>query len=277
MEENKINNTNEVSVISEEKPVKKRKRSSKFRTTKQQKIIRSSITILFFVAIFVGIYLALYFTGALQKIDSAEDIKNLILSGGMWSYAIFALIQFLQVTFIPIPAVVTTIAGALVFGPWITYIITIVTVLLGSMFAFWLGKKFGRKIIVWIAGKKDAEKWDKKLAQGNYLFVLMLLFPGFPDDILCMVVGATPMTFKFFMWANLATRPLIFAGMIFFGSGSIIPFSGWGIYVWVFLFIVMAVLLYLSVKYQKQIEASMINFAKKLKKLFSKKAPKDAN
>ena len=246
------------------------KTQKKLKTNTKQKVVRSLITLLVFVSIFVVIYLVLYYTGTLQKIDSAEDIKEFILQGGVWSYALFFAIQFLQVTFIPIPAIVTTVAGALVFGPWITYFISIVAVLLGSLFAFWLGKKFGRKIIVWIAGKEDAEKWDKKLEKGKYLFVLMLIFPGFPDDILCMVVGATPMTYKFFIFANLFTRPFIFIVITFFGSGTIIPFVGWGIYVWIALIITAIYLFYLSVKYQKQIEEFLINSANKLKKVFSK-------
>lgn len=252
------------------KPNKKQHADFKLKTTTKQKIIRSTISLLGFLSIFVAILLVLHFTGVLDKIDNPQDLKEVILSGGIWSYFIFMVIQFLQVTFIPLPALVTTVAGALVFGPWVTYFLSLISVILGSLFAFWLGKKFGRKLVVWIAGKKDAEKWNKKLSRGKYLFFLMLLFPGFPDDILCMLVGATPMTYKFFIISNLIARPIVFIPIVFLGSGTIIPYTGWGIPVWIGIVLLSAGLFYVSIRYQKQIEKFLIEKSKKLKELLSK-------
>lgn len=257
------------------KDTKKQPRKRKLKTTTKQKIIRGLITTVGFFSIFIIIFLILYFTGTLNKIDSVEDLKEIILQGGVWSHVIFVILQFLQVTFIPLPAAITTIAGALVFGPWITLALSLVAVMAGSIFAFWLGRKFGTKLIVWIAGEEDAKKWNKKLSQGKYLFFLMLLFPGFPDDILCMVVGATPMSYKFFIVSNLLTRPIIFAAIVFLGSGSIIPFTGWGIPVWIVLVLLAAFSFYASIKYEKRIETFLIDKSKKLKKLFTKSGSAD--
>lgn len=249
---------------------KKEVQKRKLKTTTKQKIIRGIITTVGFFSIFIVIFLILYFTGALDKIDSVEELKDFILRGGVWSHVIFVIIQFLQVTFIPLPAAITTIAGALVFGPWITLGLSLIAVMAGSIFAFWLGRKFGTKIIVWIAGEEDAKKWSDKLSQGKYLFFLMLLFPGFPDDILCMIVGATSMSYKFFITANLITRPIVFAVMVFLGSGSVVPFTGWGIPVWIVLILLAALSFYVSIKYEKQIETFLIDKSKKLKKMVTK-------
>ena len=78
----------------------------------KSKIIKISIIVICFVAIVLAIYLPLQFSGVLQKIDSAEELKEIILSGGVYSYLIFVGIQFLQTTILPIPAVITTIAGS---------------------------------------------------------------------------------------------------------------------------------------------------------------------
>lgn len=241
------------------------------KTSTKQKIIRSLISVLGFVGIFGIIFLILHFTGILDKLDTPQDLKELILQGGVWSYLVFMLIQFLQVTILPLPAIITTVAGALVFGPWVTYILSLISVLLGSLFAFYLGKKFGRKIVVWIAGEEDAKKWDEKLSKGKYLFFLMLLFPGFPDDILCMLVGATPMTYRFFMMCNVIARPIVFIPIVFLGGGTIIPYTGWGIPVWIVLIVLSAILFYLSIRYQEQIEIFFENLSKKIKDYFSKK------
>lgn len=229
------------------------------------KIWRTLLVVGIIAILFLAIFLPLYFTGALSKIRNAEELKNLILSGGVWSYLIFFVIQFLQVTFLPIPAAVTTVAGTLVFGPWITCGISFVAVMLASLFSFFLGRKVGKKIVVWIAGEKDYEKWAEKLGKGKYVFFLMMLFPVFPDDILCMVAGTTNMTWKFFTITNLITRPIGIFSTCFLGSG-IIPFKGLWLILWAFLLIACVVLFVLSYKYQPQIEAFILKLAKKFER-----------
>lgn len=232
------------------------------------KISKIIIVISILVCIALAIYLPLKLTGALDKISSAQELKDIILSGGAFSYIIFCLIQFLQTTILPIPAIVTTLAGVYVFGPWIAFWLSIVSVLLGSLFSFFLGRTLGTKIAYWIAGEESTKKWQQKLEKGKYVFFLMMLFPLFPDDILCLVVGATTsMTYRFFIITNLITRPIAIASTCFFGSGLIIPFSGWGIPVWIVLIILMAGLFFVSIKYESQIE----NFINKLASRLSKK------
>ncbi len=220
-----------------------------------------------FLLIGLAIYVPLKLSGALNSIDSIEKLKEIIISGGVYSYAIFFALQFLQTTFLPIPAMVTTIAGTLVFGPYITCIISIVSVILASIFSFFLGRKVGRKLIVWVAGEETTEKWQKKLDKGKFVFFVMMLLPVFPDDILCLLVGATTtMSYKFFIITNLITRPIAIVTTCFFGSGYIIPFSGWGIPVWIGLIIIIGVIFYLSFKYQEKIEGFIYKISHKITK-----------
>lgn len=93
---------------------------SKIKKETKSKLIKIGIIVLALVLIVLAIYLPLELTGTIDKIDSAEELGQIIRDGGVYSYIIFIVIQFLQVTFLPLPAVVTTVAGTLVFGPWIT-------------------------------------------------------------------------------------------------------------------------------------------------------------
>lgn len=231
------------------------------------KLIKLSIVVGALILLALAIYLPLELTGTIDKIDSAEKLRDIILEWGAYSYITFIIIQFLQVTFLPLPAVVTTVAGTLVFGPWITFGLSLLAVMLGSIFAFFLGRKVGRKLVVWVAGEKDAKKWEEKLSRGKYIFFLMMLFPIFPDDILCIVAGCIGMDWKFFLITNIITRPISIGTTCFFGSGQIIPFSGWGIPVWIVLAVLACVIFYLSFKYQPQIE----NFITKLADKMSRK------
>ncbi len=230
------------------------------------KLIKISVIVLILIAICLAIYLPLQLTGTLNKIDSAEELKEIILKGGAYSYLIFFVIQFLQVCLVPIPAIITTLAGTMVFGPWITSLISIIAVISASVFSFFLGKKIGRKLVVWVAGEEETKKWEEKINRGKYVFFLMMLFPFFPDDILCLVAGATGMTYKFFIITNIITRPIGIISTCFLGSGQLIPFSGWGIPVWIILIILGAILFYLSFKFQPQIENFVLKLAGKMDK-----------
>lgn len=235
------------------------------------KILKLSIILVVFVLIALAIYLPLKLSGTLDKISSAEELKNIILEAGIYSYIIFFIIQFLQVVLLPIPAFATTVAGTLVFGPLLASIISLVSVVSASIFAFFIGRRFGKKLVIWILGEEDTEKWRAKLERGKYVFFLMMLFPIFPDDILCLVVGATTtISYKFFIITNIITRPFAIFGTAYLGSGHLIPFSGWGIPVWIVLVAIGAFVFYLSIKYQPQIEDFINKLAHKLTHLFGK-------
>lgn len=239
-------------------------------------IIRGVIATSIIIVICVAFFLLFYLTGWYKYFDSTEKIEAIINSGGgVWSRTIFFAIQFIQVTFIPAPAMLTTIAGVFLFGPWQTVLLSIPAVVLGSMFAFFLGRKIGSPIINWVAGgKEEANKWKTMLSKGKYMFFLMMLFPLFPDDILCMVAGVTNMSWTFFIVTNIITRTINNFVMCFLTSGSIIPFSGWGIPVWIVLGIIMIILFVLSIKYQKNIELFLTNIANKMSKKHKNKKPK---
>ncbi len=223
----------------------------------KSKIIRSCIVFGAIALFLTLIYFILVWTGVWENINSVEKIRQLILSLGFWGRLTFVLLQFLQVTFIPIPSTITTLAGVLVYGPLQSAFLSLSGILLGSVLAFWLGRHFGRKLVVFMVGQETCEKWRKFLTNAKYSFVIMMLLPIFPDDILCLVAGLTDMSWAFFVITNLISRPSGILITCYLGSGDIIPFHGWGLGIWAVLAVLTAVLIYLSFKYQKQIEAFM--------------------
>ena len=167
---------------------------------------------------------------------------------------IFVLLQFLQVTFLPIPSTVSTLAGVLIYGPLETALLSLSGIILGSVFAFFLGRHFGRKLVVFMVGEQTCEKWVKFLSDAKYSFFIMMILPIFPDDVLCLVAGLTDMSWKFFVLTNLVTRPFAIFTTCYIGSGQLIPYHGWGLIVWAVIIVVVVILLYLSFRYKAQIE-----------------------
>lgn len=231
--------------------------------TKNKKIIRTLVIAFIFVAIVAIGYIVLKVTGVLELFDSAESLKELILGTGIWCRIVFMFIQFLQVTFLPIPAMITTIAGTLIFGPWETVFMSIVSIMLGRLFAFWIGRKFGMPVVKWMVGEQDANKWSQVLGRGKYTYFLMLLFPLFPDDILCMIAGITTMSWKFYIIANAISVVITNFSMCFFASGEIIPYSGWGIPVWIIVGVLLLGAIIYSFKYKDKIEEFVCKLGEK--------------
>ena len=87
------------------------------------------------------------------------------------------------------------------------------------MVAYWLGKIGGRRAVKWIAGdEEEFDKWSNALngKLGKRLYALTVLLPIFPDDILCIVVGAMKMDFLFFVVTHLICSIIgIYASLIF--------------------------------------------------------------
>lgn len=229
-----------------------------------QKLLRL-LTVLSVTAIVVTfVYFVLEDFGILEKINTVEKLREIILSAGIWSYVVFFVFQFLQVTFIPIPSALSTLVGVLIFGPWVAFIYSTVAILSGSIFAFYLGKNFGTRIIRWVAGEHDANKFRERMSRCKYVFCLLLMIPFTPDDIICLVAGTTDINYRFFLTCTLIIRPINIFCLCFFGSGSIIPFNSFGLPIWIIFIAVMAILFVLVIKYQQAIENKLNKLTAKI-------------
>lgn len=236
-----------------------------------KKILRISLVVLIVVAIITLAYFILVWTGLWEKLNSVDKFRKLILSLGFWGRFAFVFFQFLQVTFLPIPSPILIIAGSIIYRPFQATILSLAGILLGSAFAFFLGKVFGYRLVKFMVGQESAKKWRTFLNNCKFSFVLMMLLPCFPDDILCLVAGLTDMSWGFFMTTQFITRPIAIFLVSYFSSGQIIPYHGWGLIVWGVIIISSLVLIYLSSKYSQNIENFMQKSINKITKKNNKK------
>ena len=210
------------------------------------------LLILFVVAI--GLIVVLHKTGIWNKINSVQKIRNIVEKGGVFSFLIFMLLQILQTTILQVPAILVTLSGTLIFGRWKAFVLSFIAVMIGSVLMFVIGRKIGKKFLNFLIGQEKTEKWVHQMSCGKYLFFLMMVFPLFPDDILCVVAGITNMSFKFFIVTNIIARFIGIGCTVFLGTGLVIPFSGWGLIVWGIVLIFVMVIFYLSIKYKDKID-----------------------
>ena len=226
----------------------------------------------FFYVLFIGSsviisgYCLLKVLGFFDVFSSITSLKEYIVNTSSKGVIIYILIQALQVIFLPIPAAVICIVGSVIYGPFLGAIYCSIGVILGSFVSFFIGKTFGYRLVSWIVGIENTNKYTQILSKNGGLFlVIAFLLPMFPDDILCLIAGITKMKFRTFGTVTTITRPIGVIFMAFFGSGSIIPFNGWGIVVWGVIFLIALLIVYLSYKKQNEIQSFI------LQKVFKKK------
>ena len=171
-------------------------------------------------------------TGFFAVVRSSENLQNYLERAGIWMPLLYIALQFLQVVLLPIPSVVSTIAGVALFGAFWTTIYSMVGIMLGSIVAFFIGRKWGNKAVSWIVGADALRKWQKKVkGRDRLILTLAFILPLFPDDILCFVAGLSTMSLGYFIVMITICRSLGIAGTCY--SFDLIPFTTWwGILIW---------------------------------------------
>ena len=151
-----------------------------------------------------------------EGIFSISAINNFFMglisgSSGWLAYLFVWLIMFLQVTILNIPAY-SVLAACTSIGMKTLGIVFISVVLsaymVGCILAYWLGRWFGKRAVKWCAGsEEDYDKWSSVLnSKGKIWYFLTVLFPFFPDDILCLVAGAVKFNFGLYTIMNFVGR-----------------------------------------------------------------------
>jgi len=129
-----------------------------------------------------------------------ETFRQRIQDYGAWAPLVFMGFQVAQVVFSPIPGELVGAAGGYVFGWWQAAIYSTISLALGSWINFFLARLLGRGLVERLAPPaylaKTAELMER---QGVILSFIFFVFPGFPKDVLCYVLGLSPMHWAVFM------------------------------------------------------------------------------
>ena len=221
---------------------------------------RIALAVLVVLALAAGVF-ALYRNGWFERIDSVEELRALIDRAGAFAGIVFFLLQMLTVIIAPIPSNVTMMAGALALGFWQAMLLGIAAIWAGSMLMFLLARRLGHRAVQRWMDHGIMEKYLPVIEEKQDMFLfLTLLFPFFPDDMLCILAGLTSMPTARFAGIMLLARPwgLIFAALL--GSGEL-SLPAWG---WAVMLGVLAVIFVLAMKYSRQIEERLFALVSRL-------------
>lgn len=215
----------------------------------KKSLIKLIVSAMIIGGIVFGVYLIFKSLGITDL--TREQIQDFIKSTGAIAPLVFIGISFAQVTLVPIPGMVTILAGNYVFGIWLSFLYSYIGMMIGSVVAWWLGRAIGRPYINWVAGGAvQADEWLKRLKGRETVFLFFaFLLPVFPDDLLCSVAGILPIRFSTFMIMQVITRFTSIGASLLFMSGEIIPFHGWGLVVLALVGVVCVIAFILGMKY----------------------------
>lgn len=130
---------------------------------------------------------------------------------GGWGYVaplVFIALQFVQVVLFVIPGEVAQAAGGYIFGMWAGILYSVVGILLGSTFNFFLARLLGVPFVRVVFGGERLERFDSVLTsrRATAAFFLLFLIPGIPKDALCYVAGLSTLSFPTFMLVSTVGR-----------------------------------------------------------------------
>ena len=233
---------------------------------KKDVIYKSVLSLYIFLLFCLILCYVLQKTGFFVVIKDSNSLQSYLERAGVWMPIFYILLQYLQVVILPIPSIVSTLAGVALFGAFRTVIYSLIGIILGSLTAFTIGRKLGNKAVSWIVGEETLEKWQKKLKGKDVLVLtLMFLLPLFPDDILCFVAGLSSISFPYFIVMIVVSRILAVTTTCY--SINFIPMNTWwGILIWVVIAIVFIVGFVVIYKHLDAIQAALSKRFKRTKK-----------
>lgn len=144
------------------------------------------------------------------RFHSPQTLREYIAGFGLAAPLILVAIQAAQVVFPVLPGFLGCAAGAAMFGWaggfWCNYI----GISAGSMIAFLLARRYGKRIVSYMFPGERYEKWSEWAAGSrSYTAVLFLgmVLPLFPDDFFCYFTGITKMSVRRFATVILLGKP----------------------------------------------------------------------
>lgn len=104
--------------------------------------------------------------------------------------------QIVQVLVMPVPPVTAVVSGIL-YGPWFGTLYSFIGVSIGSLLGLGLSRRYGRPVVEALVTDELMDRFDGFTEKTGYLpIILVFTLPGFPDDVLVLLVGLTTLDWK---------------------------------------------------------------------------------
>lgn len=158
-------------------------------------------TILSFLSILV-LGLLFYWGFRTGVLVDQTKMTEFVKQFGVYSVIVLIILQILQVVFPIVPGGIGMVVATLIFGIFWGFVINYISISIGSMIAFGIGRRYGKPLIRKYFSESLMTKYEKLLDKQDKFdkfFGISILLPIAPDDFLCYLAGTTQMSFKKFV------------------------------------------------------------------------------
>lgn len=146
-----------------------------------------------------------------------ERLRGLVDSYEPYGFLILFILQISQVILAPLPGQVVGTAFGSIYGPILGFLFGWFGNVVATVIVLYIAKKFGRPAVEKLAGEESVENYQEFIGSADvFPFIVLVLLPGVPDDVVCYVAGLTKIGFTRLLVAiSLARAPGLFVLSVF--------------------------------------------------------------
>ncbi len=157
-----------------------------------------------------------------KAFQGREEMRAYVEAWGTWAPAAFIFLQSAQVVLAPIPGELTGAVGGFIFGGIWSLLYSTIGLTIGSLVNFFAARFIGLPIVKLAVSDETLDRFCFLTERrGAILSFALFAIPGFPKDILCYILGLSPMgTITFALVCTLGRIP----------GTALLSFSGAAVY-----------------------------------------------
>jgi len=199
-----------------------------------------------------------------------ERIQEWVAGFGPWGPLVSVALNVAQVLLAPIPGQFVGVMNGYLYGIWLGTLYSMIGLLLGTMLAMTLARRLGRPLVERLVNPEQLARWDRIAGrQGPPFFFLVYLFPSLPDDVVCFLIGLSPLAIpRMVVLATLGRLPGVFVSCWVGARAAELPW-----WAWITLGGGAVALAWVFWRYQAQLEATMVRLIQRLAGRRGSKAP----
>lgn len=237
--------------------------------SKNIKYLKWIVAIIAIIAIMIPVMMN--FDKWMHFLNNPNKIKELVLSYGHYSIFVFVFLQIIQIVVFFIPGEVVQFAGGYIFGPYLSFVLCIIGIIIGTSITFTISRKFGKPFVekivskdsLWIIRKIEAAKHHreethphkKRKRHPKTIIFILYMIPGIPKDILGYISGIADISFKeFIIVSTIARSPALFISCFFGDKLEVIKecFTGSDMWFWIGVAAAVGVLVLIVLYYSRK-------------------------
>lgn len=185
----------------------------------------------------IGIYFQSELKWFVQLFFNPKELRSYVDSYEDFGFVILFSMQIAQVILAPLPGQVVGTAFGGVYGPILGFVLGWIGNVVASAIVLYISKRFGRPTVEMLAGKESVKKYQEFIGSADvYPFIVLILLPGVPDDVVCYVAGLSNIDFtRLLISISVARAPGLLVLAIF---GDSLVQTNWMIIGIIMLFVV---------------------------------------